>query len=133
MNHSEDYIPLAGCLTRNDRPEIHSVFLGIPDDSQSTYRRGCSQGPRLIRSAYDGRSFNSTTELGVDLADSILDLGDLEPADSWSASAERYRSSIKIAACAMSSFSSARRKPSSIIGSLPCNAIFVKRRAPESP
>jgi agmatinase len=82
-------------LTTKDRPEIHSVFLGIPDDSQSTYRRGCSQGPQLIRSAYDGRAFNSTTELGIDLADSILDLGDVEPADSWPASAERYRSAVE--------------------------------------
>ncbi len=79
MTHSDSFIPFAGCLTRTDSPEIRAVFLGFADDSQSTYRRGCSRGPKLIRTAYDGRSFNSTTETGVNLADSILDLGDLNP------------------------------------------------------
>lgn len=95
MNHSDSFIPFAGCLTRTDSPEIRSVFLGIPDDSQSTYRRGCSRGPKLIRTAYDGRSFNSTTETGVNLADSVLDLGDLKPLGDWLTSAGFYRSTVE--------------------------------------
>ena len=76
MNTSKEPIPFAGCFRNDSSPESSLVFVGIPDDSQSSYRVGCADGPKTIRSAYDGRSFNSTTESGVDLEAAITDLGD---------------------------------------------------------
>lgn len=95
MAKPDTFIPFAGCLTTDKATKSHLVFLGIPDDSQSSYRWGCSRAPALIRSAYDGRSFNSTTESGADLYKSVLDLGNLEPQQSWEASSSRYRSVVE--------------------------------------
>jgi len=91
MSISKDPIPFAGCFRNDSLPESNLVFVGIPDDSQSSYRVGCADGPKTIRRAYDGRSFNSTTESGVDLEAAISDLGDLAPEETWEASAENYR------------------------------------------
>jgi hypothetical protein len=88
-------IPFAGCLTTESSARVRSVLLGIADDRQSSYRWGCSRAPGVVRAAYDGRSFNSTTESGVNLARSVLDLGDLEPGESWSASALVYRATVE--------------------------------------
>ena len=95
MNTSKEPIPFAGCFRNDSSPESSLVFVGIPDDSQSSYRVGCADGPKTIRSAYDGRSFNSTTESGVDLEAAITDLGDLVPEETWEASAENYRGRIR--------------------------------------
>ncbi len=91
MSISKYPIPFAGCFRSDSLPESSLVFVGIPDDSQSSYRVGCADGPKTIRRAYDGRSFNSTTESGVDLEAAISDLGDLAPEETWEASAENYR------------------------------------------
>ena len=95
MNASKEPIPFAGCFRNDSSPESSLVFVGIPDDSQSSYRVGCADGPKTIRSAYDGRSFNSTTESGVNLEAAITDLGDLVPEETWEASAENYRGRIR--------------------------------------
>lgn len=95
MNTSKEPIPFAGCFRNDSSPESSLVFVGIPDDSQSSYRVGCADGPKTIRSAYDGRSFNSTTESGVNLEAAITDLGDLVPEETWEASAENYRGRIR--------------------------------------
>ncbi|MEE9264130.1 MAG: arginase family protein, partial [Vicinamibacteria bacterium] len=94
MSTSKEPIPFAGCFRNDSSPDSNLVFVGIPDDSQSSYRVGCAAGPKAIRRAYDGRSFNSTTESGVDLEASITDLGDLPPEKTWEASARKYRTRI---------------------------------------
>lgn len=83
-------IPFAGCFTRED-DDTPLVFLGLADDTQSTYLSGCADAPRAIRSAYDGKCFNATTESGVDLEESVLDLGDRHPKESWEESARIYK------------------------------------------
>lgn len=83
-------IPFAGCFTDDDDSAL--VFLGLADDTQSTYLSGCAGGPAAIRKAYDGNCFNATTESGVDLSRAVSDLGDRYPGDSWEASARDYKS-----------------------------------------
>jgi agmatinase len=95
MSTSKEPIAFAGCFRNDSSPESSLVFVGIPDDSQSSYRVGCADGPKTIRSAYDGRSFNSTTESGVNLEAAITDLGDVVPEETWEASAENYRGRIR--------------------------------------
>ena len=95
MSHSKEPIPFAGCFRNESSPESSLVFVGIPDDSQSSYRLGCANGPKNIRSAYDGRSFNSTTESGVDLGAAITDLGDLPSGNTWETSAASYSRRIQ--------------------------------------
>jgi agmatinase len=89
----KDVVPFAGCFADTDeaRARARLVFVGLPDDSQSTYRRGCARAPERIRLAYDGHCYNATTETGVDLTAAVNDLGDLAPLDSWEATARRYR------------------------------------------
>ena len=82
-------IPFAGCFADDDESAL--VFLGIADDTQSSYFGGCAAGPAAIRNAYDGKCFNATTESGVDLEDAVCDLGDRYPKDSWEASARDYK------------------------------------------
>jgi agmatinase len=95
MSTSDRPIPFAGCFQNEPSLESRLVFVGIPDDSQSSFRLGCSAGPKEIRSAYDGRSFNSTTESGVDLEAAVADLGDLAPEESWEASSQKYRRAVE--------------------------------------
>ncbi len=88
-----ELIEFSGCFARNPG-EIEAaslVFLGLPDGSQSSYLRGCENGPSAIRKALDGRSYNSTTELGVDLAGRIADLGDVTLGATFDETAERFR------------------------------------------
>lgn len=86
-------LPLAGCLTTDREKQKSSplVFVGLPDDSKSAYRKGTAKAPPLIRSAYDGDCHNSTTETGVDLFGRVADLGDLPSEDSWEKTAQSYR------------------------------------------
>jgi agmatinase len=44
-----------------------------------------------LRRAYDGDCYNSSTELGVDLAGSVADLGDLRPLRTWEATAGKFQ------------------------------------------
>jgi len=44
---------------------------------------------------YDGRSYNSSSESGVDLAESVFDAGDLCPEPTWSDSCQLYVSRIR--------------------------------------
>lgn len=90
MAMGESAIPFAGCFAPSSAP-AELGFLGIADDSQSSYRRGCSSAPERIRNAYDGRCFNATSESGVDLTASVSDLGDLTHRGSWESSARHYR------------------------------------------
>ena len=93
MPEPKDIIPFAGCFAADDeaRNRARLVFIGLPDDSQSTYRRGCARAPERIRLAYDGNCYNACTETGVDLTGAVADLGDLASLDSWEATARRYR------------------------------------------
>lgn len=88
-----DRIPFAGCLRAGAaEPEPgRPVLVGLPDDSQSSFLRGSAAGPARVRDAYDGNSFNASTESGVDLAGAVVDLGDWVSLDSWSATATSYR------------------------------------------
>ena len=97
MTTPDTFIPFAGCLPTTASTKTRLALLGIPDDSQSSYRWGCSRAPSLIRSVYDGRCFNATTESGVDLTESVLDLGNLEPRDTWDSSADLYRETVEYA------------------------------------
>ncbi|RMG49575.1 MAG: agmatinase [Acidobacteria bacterium] len=86
-------LPFAGCFTLDPerRRRGRLVFVGLPSDGQSSYRRGCAAGPERVRRAYDGRSYHATTELGVNLAGQIVDLGDWAPQGTWAETKESYR------------------------------------------
>jgi len=88
-------VPFAGCFT--DRPggdgSERIVFAGLPDDSQSSFRRGSAQAPPRLRAVYDGNCYSATTEAGVDLTGAVADLGDWVPLDSWELTAKSYRDS----------------------------------------
>jgi len=89
---SASKLHLAGCLTTTLKTEDSNlVFVGLPDDSKSAYRKGTAKAPALIRAAYDGDCHNSTTETGVDLFGRVADLGDLPPRNSWDETARLYR------------------------------------------
>ncbi|MCL4524834.1 MAG: arginase family protein [Acidobacteria bacterium] len=82
-------VPFAGCFTSD--PAAKLVFAGLPDDSQSSFRRGAARGPAALRLAYDGDCNNSTSESGCDLAGKVFDAGDLPPLSDWSATARSFR------------------------------------------
>lgn len=71
------------------------VLLGLPDDSQSSFRRGPAQGPTALRVAYDGRSYNTSTERGLDLQGRVIDGGDLEPGPTWPETSKRFRLGVE--------------------------------------
>jgi agmatinase len=89
-----DVIPFAGLFTESERISMPWGFLGICDDTQSSFLRGPAEAPESIRRAYDGRCYNATSESGVDLTAGVSDLGDLKPRGTWKASAEHYRRRI---------------------------------------
>lgn len=86
-------IPFAGCFTTEAKKQDANrlVFVGLPDDSQSSFRRGSAKAPQRIRWAYDGNCYNSTTESGVDLVGAVTDLGDLPSKSSWELTARSYQ------------------------------------------
>jgi arginase len=88
-------IPFAGCFNSRRKTDKGQriVFVGLPDDSQSSYRRGCAQAPARLRRAYDGECYSHTTESGVDLTGRVVDLGDWPSGRSWKATAKTYRES----------------------------------------
>jgi agmatinase len=85
--------PFAGCLINAPKKQEATwlVFAGLPDDSQSSFRRGSARGPQRIRLAYDGNCYNSTTESGVDLSGAVADLGDLPSKGTWELTARSYQ------------------------------------------
>lgn len=85
-------IPFAGCFAAAGPTPW--AFLGIADDTQSSFLRGSADAPDCIRRAYDGRCFNATTESGVDLTRSVTDRGDLKPRSDWPTSAADYASTV---------------------------------------
>lgn len=93
MTTTAPIIPFAGCFTRDPQKqnEARLVFVGLPDASQSSFHRGSAAAPQRIRSAYDGNCYNSTTESGIDLADTVADLGDLPSKSSWELTARSYQ------------------------------------------
>jgi agmatinase len=88
-------IPFAGCFTEKPGGDGSEpiVFAGLPDDSQSSFRRGCAEAPARIRSAYDGNCYSATTESGVDLTGAVADLGDWASEASRELTAKSYRES----------------------------------------
>lgn len=86
-------VPFAGCFTTEAKTQdtTRLVFVGLPDDSQSSFRRGSAKAPQRIRLAYDGNCYNSTTESGVELAGAVTDLGDLPSKSSWELTARSYQ------------------------------------------
>ncbi len=91
----QEPIPFAGLFTKRTDARTPWAFLGIADDTQSSFLRGPADAPDCIRRAYDGRCYNATTESGVDLSSSVTDLGDLKPRPTWEASARDYRARIE--------------------------------------
>jgi arginase len=76
--------PMAGILA--DTPQsatTNMVLVGLPDDSQSSYRRGPASAPAWIRRAYDGACYNASTEMGEDLSGMAADLGDWPAMATW--------------------------------------------------
>jgi len=86
-------VPFAGCFAAGPEKQNTTplVFVGLPDDSQSSFRRGSARGPQRIRLAYDGNGYNATTESGVDLTNMVADLGDLPSKNSWELTARSYQ------------------------------------------
>jgi agmatinase len=95
-------IPFAGCFTSNSALEQDPrlAFIGLPDDSQSSFLQGAAAAPQAIRDAFDGRCYNSTTESGVDLAGAVKDLGNVRPGPDW---ARTYKAFKTASASAVSS------------------------------
>jgi len=93
MTTARKVLPFAGCFTTEPRGQERAqlVFVGLPDDSQSSYRRGCARAPARLRAAYDGNCYNACSESGVDLTEAVTDLGDLPPQASWAATARGFR------------------------------------------
>ncbi len=93
MTSNVGFVPFAGCFISDPQKQNAAplVFAGLPDDSQSSFRRGSARGPQQIRSAYDGNCFNATTESGVDLAGAVADLGDLPAKSVWELTARSYQ------------------------------------------
>ncbi|HUV12413.1 MAG TPA: agmatinase [Acidobacteriota bacterium] len=87
-------IPFAGCFGADARAEGFRgpVFVGLPDDSQSSYLKGSAGAPEVIRVAYDGRCYNSTSESGIDLAGEVGDFGDILAEDCFEKTYSKYRS-----------------------------------------
>ncbi len=90
-----DPIAFAGLFSKKANTSTPWVFLGIADDTQSSFLHGPAAAPECIRRAYDGRCYNPTSESGVDLTSSVSDLGDLKPLATWVASAEAYRARVE--------------------------------------
>ncbi len=90
---NREVIPFAGCFASEPQAQQRArlVFVGLADDSQSSHRRGCAQAPARIRLAYDGNSYNSSTEAGVDLSGAVADAGDLASQGSWELTAKAFR------------------------------------------
>lgn len=97
MQISNSVIPFGGCFTTvSENPrDSQLVFVGLPDDVQSSYRQGCAKGPEKIRNAYDGNCYNSTTESGMDLTAAVVDLGDWLAQSSWELTAQSYYESAQ--------------------------------------
>lgn len=87
METNREPIPFAGCFGAVDS---RIVFVGLPDDSQSSFRRGAARGPTAIRTSYDGLAYNATSESGVDLEARVTDLGDWPVADDFAATARDW-------------------------------------------
>jgi agmatinase len=91
----QEPIPFAGLFTKRPEARTPWAFVGIGDDSQSSFLRGPADAPDCIRRAYDGRCYNATTESGVDLTSAVTDVGDLKPRRTWGESAASYRARIE--------------------------------------
>ncbi len=93
MTNDHSIIPFAGCFAGDAKKQNDArlVFVGLPEASQSSLHHGSAGGPQRIRLAYDGRCYNSTTESGVDLADTVADLDDLPSKSSWELTARSYQ------------------------------------------
>ena len=89
-------IPFAGCFSVESDPTLPLAFVGLPCDSQSTFRQGPAEGPGRIRLAYDGRCYNATTEIGADLAGLVWDAGDWLPGGTWDETRETYVSRAEL-------------------------------------
>jgi arginase len=84
--------PLAGILAETPQAATTNIVLvGLPDDTQSSYRRGPASAPEWIRRAYDGACYNASTEMGVDLSGVAGDLGDWAPGATWQQTFDSYR------------------------------------------
>ncbi len=85
--------PFAGCFATDPEKQNSAklVFVGLPDDSQSSFRRGSAAGPQRIRLAYDGNCYNAAAESGVDLTNMVADLGDLPSKNPWEMTARSYQ------------------------------------------
>lgn len=70
--------PFGGCFN-NDDPTTELYFIGIGDDSQSSYLRGAAEAPNMIRQSFDGNCYSSVTESGIDLNGCVYDSGNLLP------------------------------------------------------
>jgi arginase len=86
-------IPFAGCFGADARADGFRgpVFVGLPDDSQSSYLKGSAGAPEVIRVAYDGRCYNSTSESGIDLEGEVGDFGDISAEDCFEETYSKYR------------------------------------------
>jgi arginase len=83
-------IPFAGCFADEPDPTLPLAFVGLPCDTQSTFRHGPAEAPLRIRLAYDGRGYNSTTEMGADLGGLVSDAGDWLPGRAWDETHGKY-------------------------------------------
>ncbi|USS40180.1 agmatinase [Thermococcus aggregans] len=78
----------------SEKPNLY--ILGIPWDESSSYRRGCAEGPEVIREATSEKLYNSFNESLVDLAEHwrYKDLGDVK-AESFEELVERIDDLVK--------------------------------------
>ena len=82
---------MAGILAETpETATTNMVLVGLPNDSQSSFRRGPASGPAWIRRAYDGACYNASTEMGLDLTRVAADLGDWPSLATWEQTYQSY-------------------------------------------
>jgi arginase len=57
-------------------------LIGIQEDRNSSYQTGPHKAPALIRKHFLEPAVNTWSELGIDVFDSIVDFGDIQPPNS---------------------------------------------------
>lgn len=76
---------LTHCFTTL-RSDCSVALIGVNEDRNSSFMRGPRKAPSIIRDFFKSDSSNSFSELGINVADKIVDFGDFEPAESDSTS-----------------------------------------------
>ncbi len=70
-------------------------LLGLPCDSQSSYRKGCAKAPAAIRRIFESDCYNAAADSGADLTGAVQDLGNLAAGASWKETSRIYSRRVR--------------------------------------